>query len=55
MRGSRIFLSRGGGGGGGGGRGKGGMQVHLTQTSLTILFGGDKGGGASPQRFFRGI
>ena len=26
-------------------RGEGGMQVHLTQTSLTNLFRGDKGGG----------
>ena len=41
-KGARIqeFLSVGGGGGGGEG-----MQVHLTQTSLTILFRGDKGGG----------
>ena len=31
-------------GGGGGGVG-GGMQVHLTQTALTILFRDDKGGG----------
>ena len=38
----------------GGGGGGGGMQVHLTQTSLTILFRDDKGGG-SPQRIFRGI
>ena len=30
---------------GGEGGGEGGMQVHLTQTSLTILFPGDKGGG----------
>ena len=29
----------------GGRGGTGGMQVHLTQTSLTILFWGDKGGG----------
>ena len=27
------------------GGGEGGMQVHLTQTSLTILFRDDKGGG----------
>ena len=27
------------------GGGEGGMQVYLTQTSLTILFRGDKGGG----------
>ena len=39
-RGSRNFCRWVGGGGGGEG-----MQVHLTQTSLTILFRGDKGGG----------